>query len=188
MKCSRCNNEATTHLHQNINGQVTEAWLCSECAEKMGIGGMFGSFGGFGDFSSLGSFDSLLGSIFGGSSSARALPKQTRCSVCGSSFSDIAERGKVGCAECYDLFASQLRPTIERIHGRNTHAGKQPGKVTPDAQSKQNDKTEAAAGSKAETKETVASLRKELKKAVEHEEYEKAAQLRDRIRAMEGQK
>lgn len=192
MKCSRCNNEANTHLHQNINGQVSDIWLCSDCAEKMGVGGMFssfGGFGGFGDFGLSGDFDSLLGSIFGGAP-LRAMPKQTRCNVCGMSFSDIAEKGKVGCANCYELFADQLKPTIERIHGKNIHVGKLPGKNAPTGSEPNLPEKSKAKATKAEpqVEETVDSLRAELKKAVQNEEYEKAAQLRDRIREMEGQK
>ena len=185
MKCSKCNKEATTHLRQNINGEVTELWLCPECAEELGVGGMFSgfdSFGGFGGFDPFGGFDSLLSSFFG-SPSVKAMPARTRCSICGSTFEDIAERGKVGCAGCYDTFASQLRPMIERIHGRASHAGKQPGKPAPQA----NVKTPSAAD-KSEAKkpaDTAASLRAELKKAIAAEEYEKAAELRDRIKALE---
>ena len=194
MKCNKCSNEATTHIRQSINGEVTELWLCSECAEKMGVGGMFSGFGGFGSFSSFdslfGGFDSLLGSFLG-SPSVKTLPAQTRCSVCGSSFSDIAERGKAGCANCYDTFASQLRPTIERIHGRASHAGKLPGKAAPAAGEKAGEKKSVFGGrakndeAKRPAEDTLGSLKAELQKAIAAEEYEKAAELRDKIRAME---
>ncbi len=189
MKCSRCNKEATTHFYQNINGQVTETWLCPDCAEQMGIGGMFSGFSGFGDFGSIGgfgAFDDLLGSFFG-TAPAKALPKQTRCSVCGSSFSDIVKNGKAGCPDCYEQFAVQFRPTIEKIHGHHKHMGKMPGKNTPQI-TKTAGSAEKPAAPAVKKEETVDMLKVQLKKAVAAEEYEKAAQLRDRIRAMEGQK
>lgn len=191
MKCNKCGKEATTHLRQNINGQVTEFWLCAECAEEMGVGGMFSGFGGFGSFGSLGfggfgGMESLLGSFFGSHAPAKSIPEQTRCSVCGSTFRDISERGKAGCANCYDVFSSQLQHTIERIHGRCVHNGKLPGKSTPASMPKN---TAAAAKpevqNKAPEKESIESLRAKLREAVAKEEYEKAAQLRDEIRRLE---
>jgi len=187
MKCNKCNNEATTHLHQNINGEVTEAWLCSECAEKIGVGGMFSGFGGFGSFGNLSGFagfDSLLGGFFGGTAPVKSLPQQTRCATCGLSMNDIIKRGKIGCADCYQIFENQLRPTIDRIHGRCSHVGKMPGKSAPAAQNRNINQVKP--DNKNNEKVTIESLKIELKKAVANEEYEKAAQLRDQIRAMEG--
>lgn len=194
MKCNKCGREATTHLRQNINGQVTEFWLCAECAEEMGVGGMFSGFGGFGSFGSLGfggfgGMDSLLGSFFGGHTPTKSIPEQTRCSVCGSTFRDISERGKAGCANCYDVFGSQLQRTIERIHGRCVHNGKLPGKSAPAVAPKNQPAASAKpiAQEKAPEKEgvSVESLRAKLREAVAKEEYEKAAQLRDEIRKLE---
>lgn len=196
MKCNKCGKEATTHLRQNINGQITEFWLCGECAEEMGVGGMFSGFGGFGNFGSLGfggfgGMESLLGSFFGGHTPAKSIPEQTRCNLCGSTFRDISERGKAGCANCYDVFGSQLQRTIEKIHGRCVHNGKLPGKSTPaSAQEKA-----AAAATGAESRDNAgknesaerirAKLQARLAAAIENEEYEKAAQLRDEIRILE---
>ena len=40
MKCDRCGkNEATFHYKTNINGRVTEAHLCPDCAQAMGYAG-----------------------------------------------------------------------------------------------------------------------------------------------------
>jgi len=186
MKCNKCGKEATTHLRQNINGQVTEFWLCAECAEEMGVGGMFSGFGGFGSFGSFGGMESLLGSFFGSQTPVKSIPEQTRCSVCGSTLRDISERGKAGCANCYEVFGSQLQRTIERIHGRCVHNGKLPGKSAPAPIPKS---TAAAAKpevkNKAPEKESIESLRAKLREAVAKEEYEKAAQLRDEIRRLE---
>lgn len=194
MKCSKCGREATTHLRQNINGKVTEVWLCGECAEEMGVGGMFSGFGGFGSFGSFGlggfgGMESLLGSFFGDSGSAKSIPEQTRCSLCGSTFRDISERGKAGCANCYDVFGSQLQRTIERIHGRSVHNGKLPGKSAPAAAPKAAPEPtpKPAAQNKAAEKPSAEVLRAKLREAVANEEYEKAAQLRDEIRALEAQ-
>mgnify|MGYP000778584824 CR=1 FL=1 len=38
MKCENCGKNEVTFIYQsNINGQVTEKHLCSECAEKLGL-------------------------------------------------------------------------------------------------------------------------------------------------------
>ncbi len=190
MKCSKCQNEATTHLYQNINGQVTESWLCSECAEKMGVGAL-GGFGGFSDLGGFNAFDSLLGSIFGQPATHRTLSAPAKCSVCGSSFADIAKRGRMGCSQCYQQFEAQLRPSLGRIHGSAVHKGKRPGGATPPkaAASPSAAPTQKAVHGKAPAADKasqIASLRTQLKAAVAREEYEKAAQLRDRIKELEG--
>ncbi len=196
MKCQNCGtNEANVHLRQSVNGQVTEYALCSHCAEQLGVGGMFadfGSFGGFGGLGLMGGFEpfggleSLLGGMFG-QSKAKTLPKITRCKVCGSSFDDISARGKVGCAECYELFADRLAPSIDRLHNRARHVGKLPGrpsaageKAKPAAPA-----PKAAPAAEKAPPETLESLRVQLRAAVAAEEYEKAAVLRDRIKEME---
>ena len=186
MKCQNCGkNEVSVHLKQSINGHVSEFALCSQCAEMMGVGGAFSDFGSFSGFGGdpFSGIESLLSSMLK-SSHARAVPAAQRCKLCGSSYEDIAKRGKLGCAECYELFGERLAPSIERIHNRTKHIGKLPGR--PAAR-----KTSAAATPKetaAQTprQETLEELQAKLMEAVKAEEYEKAAVLRDRIKEMKG--
>ena len=91
-----------------------------------------------------------------------------RCAVCGSDFSSIAKSGKAGCPNCYAEFKSRLAPTIKKIHGNTVHCGKH-SKVTVE-QSNENE---------------IAALKKQLDEAVKTENYELAAELRDKIKAME---
>jgi len=192
MKCQHCGkNEVNVHLRQSINGQVSEYALCSECAEKLGVGGMFADFGSFGSFGSFGGmslldgfpFGGMFGSMLGGGA-AKTLPQVRRCKLCGSSFDDIANRGKVGCAECYELFGDRLAPSIERMHNRAKHVGKLPGK--PAAAAPAAPVSEPAAKKEAAPQaDTIESLRARLQQAVAKEEYEQAAVLRDRIKEME---
>ncbi len=197
MKCQNCGKkEANTHFRQNVNGQTTELWLCSDCAEQLGIGGMFSSFGSFGSFGSLGGFggfggfDSLLGSMFGGKGTSLGIKEAKKCPACGATFSDIAESGRVGCADCYDSFAEQLAPSIIRTHGRVSHVGKHPsGAVSSEkadsAKAKPNVKQNDSAAAVNEKQTKIAELKAQLKKAIETEQYEEAARLRDIIKQLE---
>lgn len=165
MLCQHCKkNEATTHVKQNINGEITEYMLCRDCAKELGYGNMLS------DFHS--DFNSLLGSFF-----STALPARTgatRCPVCGSSYNDIARSGNVGCASCYDVFEEQLMPTLRKVHGNTRHSGKHPGlKGAPD---------KPAAEQPSDRK---ARLQEELERAIKDQNFERAAELRDEIKGME---
>ncbi|MBQ4313418.1 MAG: UvrB/UvrC motif-containing protein [Clostridia bacterium] len=186
MKCQNCGkNEANTHLKQNINGNISESYLCSECAEKLGYGGIFSGYGSFGNFGNLGLFDSIFGSLLGGSGFASAsLPSAVKCKKCGSTFGDISERGTVGCADCYDTFRERLAPSIERIHGRARHIGKGAA-AKPQREAEVKAKTEAKPVSK---EDKIKNLRAQMQKAVDKQDYEQAAVLRDRIKELEGLK
>lgn len=196
MKCQHCGkNEVNVHLRQSINGQVSEYALCSQCAEALGVGGMFADFGSFGSFGGMSllngfPFGGLLGSMMGGGA-AKTLPQTRRCKTCGSSFDDIANRGKAGCADCYELFGDRLAPSIERIHNRARHIGKLPGRPAQAAPS-QTEAAAPAAPSERQVKkqaahqaDTLESLKARLRDAIAKEEYEQAAVLRDRIKEME---
>ena len=172
MLCQHCKkNEATTHVKTVINGEYAEYRLCSECARELGYSGMFPDF--------TTDFGGMLSSFLSAALPARS--GVTRCNTCGSTLGDIKKTGKVGCADCYELFFSDLMPTIRSIHGNTEHIGKRPvieytvnHEDTPEK--------------KDDNKKTLESLRDELKKAIEDENFEKAAKLRDEIKKMEGQK
>ena len=163
MKCQKCGNNANTHIKTVINGEIKEYDLCSECAKKMGYKNVFTSFED--------EFSNFLGSFFGNALPART--QATRCEFCGSTYSDIAKSGHVGCARCYDVFGDELMPLIRRLHGNTSHCGKNSGKVTTDEKKK-------------ETKaDKIAKLKKELEKSVAEQNFEIAAQLRDEIKGLE---
>ena len=167
MKCQKCGaNNANTHVKTIVNGEFAEYDLCSECAAKMGYTNMFSDFGS--------EFSGLLGSFFGNVLPART--QATRCEYCGSSYPEIAKTGMVGCAHCYELFADRLYPSIRRMHGNTTHCGKN----SPTAKREKLKDAEETAGDK------LSRLKAELDKAVKEQNYEHAAELRDKIKEMEG--
>ena len=105
-----------------------------------------------------------------------ARTQATRCEFCGSSYPEIAKTGQVGCAHCYELFADQLYPSIRRIHGNTTHCGKNSGRAARKAQ-KPAEMTK---------EEKIADMKQQLDAAVKEQNFERAAELRDKIREMEG--
>lgn len=168
MLCQMCGQHpATTHIKTIVNGKLTQAHLCADCAKKQGYGNLFADWGS--------GFGSLLSGFMGSAAPARQV---TRCPGCGASFEDITRSGKIGCAECYHTFRGQLLPIIQRIHGTAQHKGKVPGssalRVTDT-----NNKIVAVEETPLEEKKRL------LKQAVEAQDFERAAVLRDEIKELE---
>lgn len=168
MICQACGkNTATTHIKTIVNGKLAEFHLCAECAKQKGYGSLFGPWG-----TDLGG---LLGGFLG---SAAPVSAVTRCPTCGASFEEISQSGKIGCADCYKTFRGQLAPLIQRIHGTTRHKGKVPGgsalRITT-GQSQMMPVRESPLEEK----------KRQLRQAVESQEYETAALLRDEIKEME---
>lgn len=163
MICQKCGkNKATTHIKTVINGKVAEQSLCGYCAAKSGYSGFAG-----------GSISNMLASMLGQSIQVENDTSYRQCGCCGTTFADIAETGKVGCAQCYKEFNRELRPYLKRIHGSIKHVGKTAGKnqlVLKD------------------TKATVSELKAKLASLVAAEKYEEAAVIRDEIKKLEGNK
>ena len=161
MLCENCmKNPATTHIRTIINGVVTEKNLCGYCAAK----------GGYSKFVNN-SFASMLASMFGNELATGTI-KETRCDCCGTRFSDIAETGKMGCSECYKAFSDKLIPYLKRVHGTTEHIGKRPTETD-------------TLPVPVTTESRIEQLRGEMLKAVQAEEFEKAAKIRDEIKALE---
>lgn len=167
MLCQNCGkNEATTHIKRVVNGETAETHLCVSCAEHLGYGDMFSGFGF--------NLDGLFGGLLGDNLTLISTEREEKCPKCGYTFSDIAKSGRLGCADCYRKFYDKLLPSLQRIHGKIKHTGKQamiPVQV------------------KSEPKiNPVAKLKEDLQKAIEEQNFEQAAVLRDRIKEMEADK
>lgn len=157
MLCEKCGkNHATTHIKTVVNGVAQEYNLCPYCAAKYGY--------------ATNSLAGMLVSMFGEISSSELSQKQTKCSVCGAAFYDIAKTGKVGCSECYKVFYDELLPYLKRVHGSTSHAGKVP---------------ESASISVQQNTDTIDELRNQLRLLVAEEKYEQAAVIRDKIKELE---
>ncbi|MBQ6893353.1 MAG: UvrB/UvrC motif-containing protein [Clostridia bacterium] len=163
MLCTKCKtNIASFFYTQSINGNESSVALCKSCAENNGI-----------DTSTV---SPLFSSFFGNTSkNVRDIPRQDKkCSLCALTFNDILSMGKVGCPECYNTFKNELSNTIHSIHGMAKHAGLTPCEATKV-------KTQTKKPSEEEI------LRDKLNEAIQAENYEEAANLRDRIKALKGE-
>lgn len=163
MLCQNCQQRpANVHFTKIVNNTKIEMYLCEQCAaekEQMGFEDNFS----FSDF-----FTRLMG--FG--SSPQPLSTQRKnivCDKCGMSFSEFQRIGKMGCARCYELFGDQIRSIIKRLHGSMQHTGKAPSRIE---RGRRNEKE-------------IYELKKLLEEAIKNEEYEKAAEIRDRIKELE---
>ncbi len=169
MLCEQCRQrEATTHIKRVVNGEAEEFHLCTQCAQDTGLNNAFAmpGFGfGLGDL-----FSGFLGSSLSGMT--QSLPSPVRCEFCGSSLNEIIQSSRVGCARCYETFYEQLQPTLQRIHGALEHTGKAP-------------EADPVAARRREKEQEINRLRSEIAAAVQAEDYERAARLRDEIRGIE---
>lgn len=163
MLCQNCGkNEATTHLKRIINGETAETHLCSHCAQALGYNSVFSGFGL--------NLSDLFGGFFGDIPVSKLSNRVIRCEKCGCSFDDIAKSGMIGCADCYKTFFDKLQPSLQRIHGNTTHQGKFP----------------QGAGEEVKKAHKLNELKAQLNKAIDEQNFEKAAQIRDEIKEMEG--
>ncbi|MBR3894708.1 MAG: UvrB/UvrC motif-containing protein [Clostridia bacterium] len=175
MLCEKCKKRtATVFYNENINGKTRAYSLCGECAAKLrekgnlqDITSMIGSFAD--PFSAL--HDDLFGGFFG-IPAMKSVPAAKKCRDCGCTYADIAETGKVGCPTCYEIFGDELSRMIQSVHGTTSHTGSVPARHR----------------AKQARAEELRRLKKELQEAVQKEDYERAATLRDEVRRLESEK
>lgn len=171
MLCERCHaHPATVHMVQVVNGHRKEEHLCSECAEKEHVFQKEQSFFGHGFF------DSPLDHFFGGSMLGHLLedPFGTRTleDQGGGQFIEVSPEKLPENESSYDRFKESIRPSFQK--GKNEIPVKEP---------KAKEKADAPAES-----EELQALRKELKSCVDREDFERACEVRDKIKAIEGKK
>ena len=165
MKCNHCGERpAAIHLTQIVNNNVTTLHLCETCAAEKGIQ----------SDASVAKFplSDFLASM--GQGAASALPAgrgSGACDFCGGTLDDFRETGRLGCPHCYATFESHLRTLLRRIHGSSRHVGEV--YLTPGGEASGN-------GDR-----LVDDLRAQLRRAVDAENFELAAELRDRLRNLE---
>jgi len=155
MKCHHCDSQATVHLTQIINGQMHKMDLCEGCAQEKGVTNP--------DNLSIGNL------LDENPAKVDASTASMTCESCGTTHQDFKKGGRLGCEACYHVFRPVLEPLLDGMHAGVKHLGKVPSRSV---KKKSDDDSEEL-------------LSKELKKAVEEENYEKAAKLRDRLKKLQ---
>lgn len=162
MLCQNCQQRiANVHFTQVVNNTKVEMYLCERCASDKGQYS-FGSPLNISDF-----FPGLIG--VDSLNSYMIQQQQTTCNKCGMGYEEFQKTGKMGCENCYTVYSDRLKPLIKRLHGNSEHTGKLPGSVLK--------------GLKVSNE--IEEFKEKLNSAIKSEEYEKAAELRDKIRALE---
>lgn len=187
MLCDNCGKkEANVKYSENINGVKREFNLCEECSKKLGIGEI--------NFKMPIDFSSFFGDFMEDFATPEFMPlfndiKALKCNECGYTFDDIVNTGRLGCANCYDVFEDRLDPIIRKIQNSNRHIGRI-GKILDSRIEKRQEKND---NKKVENKEEssnknnneLENLQLKLKEAIKDERYEEAAKIRDKIKEIE---
>jgi len=165
MLCDNCKErEAIINLTQVEHDSKVTLHLCEQCAQQKGV-----ETGVAIMKSPLGNF---LGALGKGAALVPAGAEGARCPACGGTLRDFRDTGRLGCDHCYAAFDAHLRDLLRRLHGSSQHVGERyeaPGE----------------SGSQADPRSHLLELKAQLRRAVEGENFELAAELRDRIRVLE---
>jgi len=165
MLCQICGkNPATVHFTEIHDNKMSELHVCERCAEEKGLH----SEPAKQKFDIAAVFADVMNSM---TTTEEERVGHVQCPRCGLLYSAFKETGRLGCAECYSAFQFQLRPLLRRIHGDTRHKGKTP----------------ARDGEVVSIARQVQRLYDELQRAVEREEFERAAEVRDEIKRLEEQ-
>lgn len=169
MKCTSCGErEGVVSLTQIEDGEVRTGSLCAQCAKAKGI-----ETGEELSGTPLGGFLAALGESLDADPTAAPLGEE-RCGSCGATLKDFRETGRVGCADCYRTFDLPLRELLRRIHGSIHHTGLRYDGIDPLPEPEAVPQPSPAH-----------HLREELRRAIEAEQFERAAELRDQLREHE---
>ena len=160
MQCCICKEKpATVHLTQIEGEKMQKLDLCEECAKSKGIN----------DPTSFAMADLMLG-LGASQEIEQTAGVELKCPRCGFSQADFKKSGRLGCPECYKTFADGLAGLLKTMHKGTRHVGKAP---------------EALRQSR-DLGDRLKLLQKKLAKAIDEENYEAAAALRDEIKALGG--
>jgi len=161
MLCDNCKErDAVVHLTQIEEGTVKQRPLGGECAAEQGV-----------ETTIAMPKHPLAGLLQAAQQQAQTVQGDAvRCTFCSATLRDFRASGRLGCAHCYGAFESSLRELLRRVHGNSRHAGRRYEPPRPELLQRDS---------------TLGELRDKLRRAVESEQFELAADLRDRIRVIE---
>lgn len=162
MHCENCQErEAEVHLTQIVDNEMSTVHLCQACAAEQGVGATAAP--------GKAPLTDFLAQI-AQSGEEPSFQAGENCPYCGTSPADFRKTGRLGCSQCYPHFSPQLRGLLRRVHGATQHVGK----VYVSGEAEEDD-----------VRVRLATLRRRLERAVEIEDFEAAARLRDEIHELE---
>ncbi len=157
MKCCVCKTrEATVHLTQIVGDKMQKLDLCEECSKTKGVN----------DPTGFSLADLLLGLGASQEMEQAAGGAQVKCPKCGFTQADFKKMGRFGCPDCYKAFSEGLEALLKSMHKGTRHVGKVP---------------EALRQTK-DAKVRLKELQQQLAQAIEAENFEQAALVRDEIK------
>jgi protein arginine kinase activator len=160
MQCCICKEKpATVYLTQIVGDKELKLDLCEECAKAKGL-----------NETGFAIADLMLGLGASQEIEAAAAGVELKCPRCGFTQADFKKSGRLGCPDCYRTFAEGLAGLLKSMHKGTRHMGKAP----------------EALRQTRENVDRLKNLQKKLAKAIEDENYESAAALRDEIRILGG--
>lgn len=166
MLCDHCGErDAVIHLTHIENNEMNSFHLCESCAAEKGIDPEDTEEG---VNAPLAAFLAQMG----GERSGAADSDESECPYCSLSLDGFRKTGRLGCSQCYVAFESHLRNLMRRLHAGTQHVGKV---YLPPEDSSDTSRVERLHG-----------LKRRLTRAVDSEDFERAAKIRDQIRALEG--
>ena len=175
MLCEICKkNQANVHYKYAENGSITEMYLCSSCAKEKGLVKPDG-MPTVGFLTQNGIYDDYFGkspfsTLFPGSGNTKNNSiRQRICPGCGMSESELRSGGKLGCEQCYSVFGDTVEKLLRKMHFSTEYKGKAP----------------EGHCEKISVRAKIEKLKSDMQTAVENQEYEEAAKLRDAIRQLE---
>lgn len=158
-KCRRCSKSATLHITEIHDGNANAVHLCDSCAREY-----LDEESEQSPNSPTAELTAKLEALVSDEGDADA-----RCSNCDISFGEFREQGRLGCPTCYEEFRDELVPLLDNIHEGAVHLGKRPRRSP----------------TQTEDQSRLIQLRHRQKEAIDKEDYEQAAGLRDEIQAIE---
>jgi protein arginine kinase activator len=159
MRCQSCQTRAATvHYTELLEGGLREFNLCEDCYALKKPHGT----------DMIGMLAEALAPAVAGTVREEAMAQA--CANCGLTYAAFRSRGRLGCPLCYESFRPALEPLLEKIHGGRAHVGKSP--------------VDGGGGDRTRERLLI-SLRRKLQDAIQQENYELAASLRDELRKAE---
>lgn len=167
MKCQKCEKHATFHITDLTGDETLALHLCPDCAKQY----LKTDDIPMDSDEATPTISGVLSSQLKVEQAAEDLKEldSKQCPVCGISFYEFRQAGRLGCPHDYDFFADELQPLLINVHGETCHTGKHP----------QNASTNMA------IQIDLIRMRREMKEAIEQEDYEQASRLRDEIKTIE---